>query len=736
MPSEGPMSKEDVQDQVARAVEQAFLYVDEESQRDNERAIAFFNGDVSSVIQDEEGRSKAVSKDVADTITWLMPQMMRVFMMSDKVVEFLAKHPGAVDAASEATEYVNHVFKEDCDGYQVLHDAMYDAFLTKNGIAKLWWDDTEEYDTALLTGLPEAVYAQIVENDDVEVLEFEEAEPEVRAYPDPTTGQMMQVPERRFDMKIKRLVSTGRPKVMIVPPEDFLIDRSATCVKDARLVGDISRPTRGDLVEEGYDRELVATIPAHTMIIGDSEESERREGGSDLSTADFDDWASEEVVKVEVFVKLDVEGNGVAKWQRVCMGGIGMGSVMLHMEEWDDDHPYYPCIPEPVPHRWLGRSISDQTMDIQAQKTVAYRAILDNLYRHTNPTPIYDDQKVRDDDAVEAMTVLDGTPIPVKGPPEQSVYWYQVPYVADKCLAVIEYLDQVREMRTGMSRAAMGMSSDVLQNQTAYAVQQSTSASMAKVEQYARNVAENFVRPLMKGLYRLITQHQDRPRTIRLSNTDFRDVDPRPWPSEMDVEVNVGLGTGSRDRDVAALTALGAYQLNVIQTYGPDNPLVRPQEVRELGRMMCETQGLRNAERLVAGDDELIQQWQQAQAEAAQAAQQNTAEMAKIQMQHQAKMAELQSKQQIDAAKLQQEAANDTAERQQDMVMGRAEMQQDATLEREKTAQEMDQRRWEFAQEQQLDREQMYAEISARERIAKYQADKQPKPIRVGGKPG
>lgn len=727
------MTEEEIRDHVSRAIEQSYLYIQGEAARDNDVALAFFNGDVSSQIEDEEGRSKAVSKDVADTITWIIPQLMRVFMMSDSVAQFLAKNPGHVDAAQDASEYVNQVFIEDCDGYRKLHDAIFDGLLTRVGIAKLWWDDTPEYDTALYTGLSQAMAQMIAAHEDVEVLEYSEAEPELKEYPDPNTGRIVQVPEPRFEMKIKRLVSTGRAMCSVVPPEDFLIDRAATCLEDARLLADRARVTRGDLVEEGYDRDLVAEIPSHTMLYSQEEQAVRREGVSDLGMDSLtEDWAAEEVEKVEAFIKLDVNGDGKAEWMRVCMGGIGAGSVLLHMEEWDDDSPYYACRPEPVPHRWQGRSVADNTMDIQAQKTVVLRALLDNTYQHTNPTPAYDYSVVRDDEAIEALTVIDGSPVPVRGNPASAIFWYQVPYVGDKALATLEYLDQVREMRTGMSRAAMGMSGDVLQNQTAYAVQQSTSASMAKVEQYARNIAETFMKPLMKGLYRLITQHQDRPRTIRLSETDFRDVDPRPWPSEMDVQVNVGLGTGSRDRDVAALTALGAYQQNVLQIFGPNNPIVRMQEVRELGKMMCETQGLRNHERLVAGDDQMIEQWQQQQAEAAQ---QNGA-MAEAQMKMQIEMAKIQAKAQAEAASLQQKGQLATAERAQDAQQTREEQAQDIALEREKTASELALERWKFGQEMALEREQMHEEIDVKERIARYQAQNRPQTVRVGGEPG
>jgi hypothetical protein len=96
-----------------------------------------------------EGRSQAVSTDVADTIEGLMPSLMDIFCGSDEVVRFEPVGPEDEEAAQQETDYVNHVFMQQNPGFMVLYSFIKDALLQKNGIVKVWWEEgeQEEYET-------------------------------------------------------------------------------------------------------------------------------------------------------------------------------------------------------------------------------------------------------------------------------------------------------------------------------------------------------------------------------------------------------------------------------------------------------------------------------------------------------------------------------------------------------------------------------------------------------------
>ena len=90
-----------------------------------------------------EGRSQFVDSTVQDTIEWIKPSLMRVFASGDEMVKFNPHGPEDVKMAEQATDYVNFVFTKDNPGWEILYSWFTDALLSKNGIVKVWWDETD-----------------------------------------------------------------------------------------------------------------------------------------------------------------------------------------------------------------------------------------------------------------------------------------------------------------------------------------------------------------------------------------------------------------------------------------------------------------------------------------------------------------------------------------------------------------------------------------------------------------
>ena len=72
-------------------------------------AMDYYLGDMRKDMPAQDGRSRAVSTDVADTIEGLMPNLMDIFAGSDEVVRFEPVGPEDEAAAQQETDYVNHV---------------------------------------------------------------------------------------------------------------------------------------------------------------------------------------------------------------------------------------------------------------------------------------------------------------------------------------------------------------------------------------------------------------------------------------------------------------------------------------------------------------------------------------------------------------------------------------------------------------------------------------------------
>ncbi|WP_229188829.1 portal protein [Bradyrhizobium brasilense] len=92
-------------------------------------AMDYYLGDMRKDMPAQDGRSRAVSTDVADTIEGLMPSLMDIFAGSDEVVRFEPVGPEDEAAAQQETDYVNHVFMQQNPGFMTLYSFIKDALL-------------------------------------------------------------------------------------------------------------------------------------------------------------------------------------------------------------------------------------------------------------------------------------------------------------------------------------------------------------------------------------------------------------------------------------------------------------------------------------------------------------------------------------------------------------------------------------------------------------------------------
>src|ERR1700756_4046780 len=141
-------------------------------------AMDYYFGDMAKDMPAQEGRSRAVSTDVADTIDGLMPSLMEIFAGSDDVVRFEPFGPQDVAAAEQETDYVNHVFMQQNPGFLTLYSFIKDALLSKVGIVKVWWEEREEEARETYLDQSEDAFAMLAANPEIEIVAHSE-------HPDP-----------------------------------------------------------------------------------------------------------------------------------------------------------------------------------------------------------------------------------------------------------------------------------------------------------------------------------------------------------------------------------------------------------------------------------------------------------------------------------------------------------------------------------------------------------------------
>jgi len=494
-------------------------------------------------------------------------------------------------------------------------------------------------------------------------------------------------PPLLHDVKIRRVVSKGRLRVKVMAGEHFFIESGATALNEdeCRFCGHYDEPTRSELIERGYDKDLVWSLTSVTEDTTEQVRNGRTWGNSD----EYEDKAGERVAIRECYALLDPDEDGRAEWYQALVAGDGGSSELLDFTEWGGRFPFSDVAPDPVPHRWEGRSLYDRLRDPQRVATAFSRRMNDNLYLTVEPQRAVNMSLVENPDAL--FDVQLGSHIRIKGDPRAAIMDLNVPFVAKEAQPLIEEQRRIAERRTGVGEQSSGLDADALTGQVATAVTATQSASGLRKEDYARNIALG-LRRAFSCMLRLMVENQDRERMMRLRNR-WVPMNPQAWSAEMEVNINVGLGAGNRDRDLAMLQGIAGKQEMIMQVLGPDNPLCGVKQYFTTLQMMVEAAGVKGPERFFPDvSDDIVEQMKAAAAQKSQQPDPKiAAEQAKLQMAQQsaaqdAQIAQMkaQADAQLSAAKMQQQAALAEAKMQADMRVREADAQHRMDLDRAK----------------------------------------------------
>jgi len=189
-----------------------------------------------------------------------------------------------------------------------------------------------------------------------------------------------------------------------------------------------------------------------------------------------------------------------------------------------------------------------------------------------------------------------GQPIRMRAP--GMVQPFAVPFVGKEAFPVLGYLDESKENRTGVSKASAGLNAEALQSTTSAAVTATMSGAQGRVELICRHFAEGGLKAMFKTVNNLVIKHQNAQDVFRL-NGKFIPVDPRYWDSDKDMVVNVAISKSSDEEKFQVLSQLASKQEQIMQTLGPQNPLVSMQQYANTLTRMIELAGFQDAQSFI-----------------------------------------------------------------------------------------------------------------------------------------
>jgi hypothetical protein len=575
------MKDDELQGIVGKEIEDAIDYIDNWISPMRATATQYYRGDPFG--NEEEGRSQVVSMDVRDTVQAIMPSLMRIFHGTDRTVEFVPQGPEDVASAAQATDYANFIINRDNNGFLEMHSAFMDALVRKVGIIKVYWDDQTKFETYDMSGLDDASLNALMSDPDVEI-EITASTPVGEPMMDEMTGMIIE-PPMEHSVRATYTHPDGRVKVEAVPPEEFLISREAKSVEQADYVAHRRIVTVSELVAMGYDFDEVSKLGSAHEDMSTNVERYTRNKALSNEMNERNDPAMKKVLYVENYIKVDYDGDGIAELRKICTAGDGN---KILMNEPCTMAPFATMCPDPEAHDFFGHSVAETVMDIQRIKSSIMRNTLDSLAMSIHPRIAVTEGMVNMDDV---MSTEVGAIIRQRSAGQ--VQPLSMPFVGREAFPVLQYMDQVKEARTGISKASAGLDAGALQSSTATAVNATVSAAQQHIELIARIFAETGVKRMYQLVLHLITTHQDRERMVRLSN-EFVPIDPRAFDSNMDVTINVALGRGSDTERMMMLRQIGEMQKEAMATMGPQNPLTDISKLSNTLKAMTELAGFKD----------------------------------------------------------------------------------------------------------------------------------------------
>lgn len=484
-----------------------------------------------------DGRSQIILPDVQETVDYMTASVLRTFVSGDRVVEFEATDEEGEPFADEATAAIGFNFMRQQDGYRILLDWCTSGLMDRIGIAKTMMETSEK-----VTRTP------VVISDPVELEQYPEADIE----------SVSENEDGTWTVNLKQVRREKRSVDVAVPLSEFRFTPTARHEDDADYLAHCPIKTRSELVDMGFDREQVESLPAHTEIPDE--------------TRDYEFWrdpesspALERIQYYEEYARIDIDGDGIAERVKVCRAGSGSSGEILRWAvpyanggelaiETIEEQPFSVFSPFPRPHRLVGWSLADKVLDIQLARSTVARQLFDGMYNANMPRPVVSEAGASDNTIDDLLSPVPGSPIRVRD--LNAVAPYTTNFDVGKSMQVVEWMSREGQARTGAVRSSQVLDPNTLNDQSATEYAGNRDDAQVRQEFIARNLGEAVSRLFAKK-YRML-RNEGEPFRIKVDGK-YKIVDPGKWPDDMNVIIRVGLGTGSKEKRVQARMAIAPF---------------------------------------------------------------------------------------------------------------------------------------------------------------------------------
>lgn len=527
--------------------------------------------------------SSLVSTDVADTIEWALPSLMKVFTGSDEVITIQGVTEEDDQNAEVMQSLLVYQLQRQNKFFPILYNWMKDALITGMGIIKCYWERTEGYtpETAQLNADALKLLAQT----GVEITSVEG--PDVM-------GDFTVTWNSPYYIK-------NSPKLENILVSEFLYSPDAKNLEDANFVAHRKKVTMSHLRQkerEGIYANVDMVHPDNGPVswITDQVEDVIGDHYTPLHN-NQQDKAREEVTIYECYTKIDFNNDGILEDMIITIAG----DVILRAEpNYMGRHPFFSISPTKDPHRiWVKRSYAELIGELQDMKVALTRQIVQNIALTNDPKMILAEDSINISDYIEGRKVIRKKPGSSMGDVAMAM---PVNQLSPQTFQFLEYLEGQKENRTGITRYNQGLDANSL-NKTATGISAILGQSAQRLELVARMFAETGISELFRFMVSLNQKFVDQETVVRLTNKQLR-ISPDDLNGNFDLVVNAGISIATKESTIMTLqTMLTA----LMQTQAAGIPIVTPQNIYNLFKKWIESAGFKNYNDYVT-DPAVVQQ--------------------------------------------------------------------------------------------------------------------------------
>jgi hypothetical protein len=545
-----------------------------------------------------QGVSKIVSSDTVEIIEGYTSLLVKLLLDNNKLANFIPRSATARDIhdAKTASDIVNYCIFNKNDGWRIINTWIKSSLLYGNGTVSWIWEEAADYEIEEYDEIPEAVLDELLADSNVEIV----GELEISEEINPENPEIVYQ-----NVRLRRKVDKSRVTFDAIPPETFLINRSATSIQSASFIGKVTELSHSEI------RQMFPEFKKDLSELGENAESSRGShwssekfsrrdatGIENLGYEEEDEEANTIVEVIECWIRSDRDGDGIAELKHVIKAGE---DILL-----EEDVSYIPVAdlnPIEVPHEHFGLSLSDMVRPQMQATTAIMRGFVENVYYGNYGRTLADPNVV---DFAALQNPVPKQIIATNGTPVNSVQQLNPEPISSGTQGMLEFLQLQKEQATGLTKASMGLNDALyVSGNSAEKTAQAQSAAQIRIEHIARRFMETGLKDLCRGLLKEMKQNikEDMMYKTEAGYASISPLDLQRIPSNMDLDIQANLGENSNSSLQQKLGKVA--ELLPMMAQDPEaRKYISPQAAMNLGTQMINSMGFDPLDYFVDPEDQ------------------------------------------------------------------------------------------------------------------------------------